>query len=163
MAANNVVRDQLLFLLRGGNAHMGLDQAIGEFPLELINTRPTNIPYTPWRLLEHMRIAQWDILEFIRNPQYVSPPWPEGYWPLEDEIADQTQWEKTIRDFQADRQALEAIVADPAVDPLAPLPHAQDYTLLREILTLADHNAYHMGEFGLLRQVLNAWTNDTVR
>jgi hypothetical protein len=154
------VREQLRFLLRGGNAHMRFDEAVDRFPLEQINTYPPGIPYTPWRLLEHIRIAQWDILEFIRNPHHVSPPWPEGYWPPETARAELQKWEQTIADFHADHRALEAIVADPDIDLFAPLPHAKDYTLLREILVVCDHNAYHLGEFALLRQVLNAWTVD---
>jgi hypothetical protein len=101
-----------------------------------------------------MRIAQWDILEFIRNPVYVSPPWPAGYWPAEAEQADEVRWAVTIAGIQADRKALEAIVADPETDLLADLPHAAGYTVLREILVVSDHNAYHLGELGLLKEAL---------
>ena len=157
MDPDKLVREQLLFLLGGGNAHMSFDQAVAEFPLEYINRLPPNVPYTPWHLLEHMRIAQWDILEFIRNPEYLSPEWPEGYWPPQDEQADEFRWEQTLRDFRADLRAFQEMVEDPGTDLFAPLPHAQDYTVLREILVVADHNAYHIGEFAILRQVMETW------
>ena len=157
MESDKVVREQLLFLLRGGNAHMNFDQAMADFPIQNINTKPPNVSYTPWYLLEHLRIAQWDILEFIRDPKHVSPAWPEGYWPLETEEADQAKWEKTISDFHADMGTLQDMVAHPRTDLYAPIPHAPDYTILREILLVADHNAYHIGEFAILRQVMDNW------
>jgi len=160
MNKDEIVREQLLSLLQGGNAHMSFDQAVADFPLDEVNTHPPNVPYTPWRLLEHMRIAQWDILEFIRNPNHVSPEWPEGYWPAPDEQADESQWKETINRFQADLQALQEIVKDPDTDLYAPLPHGEKYNILREILIVADHNAYHIGEFALLRQVMDTWPED---
>ena len=157
MESDKVVREQLLFLLRGGNAHMNFDQAVTDFPIQNINTKPPNISYTPWYLLEHLRIAQWDILEFIRDPKHVSPTWPEGYWPPENQVADQAKWEKTISDFHTDMEMLQDIVVDQHVDLYAPISHAPDYTILREILLVADHNAYHIGEFAILRQVMDNW------
>ncbi len=157
MSQDETVRKQLLSLLRGGNAHMGLDQAVADFPAEQINRRPPNVPYTPWHLLEHIRITQWDILEFIRNPEHESPPWPEGYWPDRDQKADASQWAETIRQFREDLQALQEIVADAATDLYAPMPQGEKYNVLREILTVADHTAYHIGEFGILRQVMGTW------
>ena len=152
----NVIREQLLDLLRGGNAHMHFTQAVDQFPVELINAQLAGSDYTAWRLLEHMRIAQWDILEFTRNAQHVSPPWPKGYWPPAGKLADRHEWEQTIAGFRDDRQAMLALVEDPQADLWAPLPHAPEYTIAREVLVLADHNAYHLGEFGLLRQVIGA-------
>jgi hypothetical protein len=154
---DRIVREQLLALLRGGNAHQGFDQATADFPLDKINRRPPGLPYTPWRLLEHMRIAQGDILEFIRDPDYESPPWPEGYWPAEGEEADEARWRATIQALMADGQALQEMVADPETDLYASLPYGEEYTILREILVVCDHNAYHLGEFGLLREALGAW------
>lgn len=159
MSTDAVVREQLLQLLRGGNAHMGFDQAIDGFPLEFINSRPPNVPYSPWQLLEHVRIAQWDILEFVRNPDHVSPAWPEGYWPPKDEEADPARWQQTIEAFRSDMADLEAMAVDPAMDLYADLPHAEGYTVLREILLVADHNAYHIGEFAILRQVMGTWAS----
>lgn len=157
MSADKVVRQQLLSLLSGGNAHMGFDAAVARFPVEHINRKPPRVSYTPWHLLEHIRIAQWDILEFIRNPDHISPDWPEGYWPSPDEQADEAQWEKTIDEFRADMKALQDLVADPNTDLFGPIPHAEGYTILREILVVADHNAYHIGEFAILRQVMGTW------
>ncbi|UCC86408.1 MAG: DinB family protein [Anaerolineales bacterium] len=157
MTADAVMREQLLALLRGGNAHIGFDQAVAEFPMAHTNTKPPNVPYTPWHLIEHIRIAQWDILEFIRNPHHVSPNWPEGYWPPSDEEADAARWETSIRDFRADLEAVQYLVSDPGTDLLATIPHAEGYTIFREILLVADHNAYHLGEFAILRQVMDTW------
>jgi hypothetical protein len=157
MTADQVIREQLLALLRGGNAHMGFDEAVADFPVEHINSQPPHVPYTPWHLLEHVRIAQWDILEFIRNPQHISPDWPEGYWPAPTEQADPARWQATLQAFRADLQALQDLVMDPQTDLSAPLPHAPGYTIFREILLVADHNAYHIGEFAILRQVMGTW------
>lgn len=154
MDSDDVVREQLLQLLGGGNAHMNLDRAITDFPMKKINSTTPPITYSPWHLLEHIRIAQWDILEFIRNPDHVSPAWPEGYWPPKGKLADRSDWERTIEAIRSDRSALEAIVKEPGSDLYADLPHADDYTILREILVVSDHNAYHLGEFGILRGLL---------
>ena len=152
-----VMRDQLLALLRGGNAHMGFDNALESFPLAYINTKAPNVSYTPWHILEHMRISQLDILEFIRTPDHVSPGWPDGYWPAPDQLASEAQWETTIGQFRADLKVLEELLTDPGTDLLGPIPHAPDYTVFREILVVADHNAYHIGEFAILRQVMETW------
>lgn len=157
MSADQVVREQLLALLRGGNAHMSFEQAIADFPLAAINTNPPNVPYKPWHILEHLRITQWDILEFIRNPNHVSPDWPISYWPDPGQDADQAQWDQTIQSFRSDQGALQEIVADPATDLYGQIPHAPGYTIFREILVVSDHNAYHLGEFAILRQVMGTW------
>ena len=151
-----VVREQLLKLLQGGRAHMHFEEAVENFPLEQINTRLPNSDYTPWRLLEHMRIAQWDIVEFVRDPAHVSPPWPEGYWPPADKQADADDWKKTLAGLRHDLEAFQAVVSDPGANLWAPIPHAPKYTIVREVLVLADHNAYHLGEFGLMRTVIGA-------
>ncbi len=157
MASDDVVRQQLLFLLQGGGAHMPLEKAVADFPPALMNSRPPHVSYSFWQLLEHIRIAQWDILDFIRNPHYQELSWPEGYWPAPDAVADAEAWQTTLRQIGDDTQALIAIVQDPATDLYADLPHAAGYTILREILLVADHNAYHVGEFAILRQIMNAW------
>lgn len=154
---DSTVREQLLQLLSGGNAHMTFDQVVKDFPLEAINENPANVPYTPWQLLEHVRIAQWDILEFIRNPDHVSPDWPSGYWPGEEAQAGEDQWRQTIAEFRSDLDSLREIVRSPDADLTAPLPHAPAYNILREILVVSDHNAYHIGELGILRQVMGWW------
>ena len=160
MNSDQAVRRQLLALLRGGNAHMPFEAAIADFPMDAINTEPPDVPYTPWHLLEHMRLTQWDILEFIRNPDYVSPPWPEGYWPPRTTKADEAAWKKTLSDFAADLEAVEAMVEDPETDLYSPIPHGDGQNILREALLVADHNAYHTGEFAILRQVMGTWPPD---
>lgn len=157
MADDAIIRKQLLALLSGGHAHLDFEQAVADFPLESINEMPPHVPYTPWHLLEHMRIAQWDILEFIRNPNHVSPEWPVGYWPPAQVEADPQQWQQTLAEFRADLRALEALVQDPTTDLYAELPHAPGYTILREIMVVANHNSYHIGEFAILRQVMGTW------
>jgi hypothetical protein len=157
MNADTVLREQLLALLRGGNAHMNLDQAVADFPMDHINTRPPNVSYTPWHLVEHLRRTQLDILEFIRDPDYVSPEWPKGYWPDQDETTDRAGWEKSILEFRADLESIMELVKDPHTDFFSPIPHAPGYTIFREVLLVADHNAYHIGEFAILRQVMNTW------
>jgi hypothetical protein len=155
MKADKVIRGELLALLQGGNAHMGFADAVSEFPLKEINRRLPNASYTVWHLLEHMRIAQWDILEFVRNPDYVSPDFPDGYWPGPDERATPVKWKKTIGEFKADLEAFEGIVKDPKTDFFNPIPHAKDYTVFREVLLAADHNAYHVAEIVSIRRLLN--------
>lgn len=157
MTDNDILREQLFQLLRSQNAHLSFSDAVKSFPLEFINTRPPDVPYTPWHLIEHLRIAQWDILEFMRSPEHVSPKWPEGYWPPPDAVADESEWKKTIDSFSADLKAVEGIVQDRKIDLLAEIPHVPGYTYLREILLVADHNAYHIGEFSILRQVMGTW------
>ena len=136
---------------------MDVDEIVGDFPLEFINDKVTNVPYSFWQILEHMRIAQWDILEFIRNSDHVSPHYPEGYRPTPHEKADKARWLKTISDFREDLEALQKMVLDPNIDLFAPIPHAKEYTVFREILLVADHNAYHLGELAIIRQVMDLW------
>jgi len=148
-------REELLGLLQGGNAHMGFDTAVSGFPMEEIDRQVPNGTYRVWHLLEHMRIAQWDILEFVRNPDHVSPSFPDGYWPRPNESATPAKWDKTVRGFQSDLKAVVEIVKSPKTDFFGPIPHAPQYTVFREMLLVADHNAYHVGEFVSIRRVLN--------
>ena len=157
MDADSILREHLLATLHGGHAYQPFDQTVADFPEAAMNSCPPNVPYTPWHLLEHIRIAQNDILEFTRDPKYVSPEWPKGYWPAADETTDRAGWEKTLQGFRADMADLVAMVKDPAINLTAPIPHAPDYTILREILLVADHNAFHLGEFAILRAVMNSW------
>ncbi|MCL4251241.1 MAG: DinB family protein [Anaerolineae bacterium] len=155
---DQILRRHLVNLLQGRGAHMPFDDAVADFPPAMINTRPPNVTYTPWHLVEHLRLAQWDILEYVRNPQHVSPPWPEGYWPAPDAQADVAAWNASLDAFRRDLRDMQAIVEAPATDLLAPIPHGYDgHTILREALILADHNAYHVGELAILRQVMGAW------
>lgn len=152
------VRQQLVNMLVVEQAHMSFENAVLAFPLTHINTRPDHVEYTFWHLLEHLRICQWDILDYCINPNYVSMEFPAGYWPSRDALTDAAGWQKTIRKFLDDRQALIDIINNPATDLYAPIPHGYGgHTIFREILVVADHNAYHIGEFGILRQMLGLW------
>jgi hypothetical protein len=154
------LREHLLYLLKGGGAHLNFDKAIADLPAELRGAKPPGVPHTPWRLLEHLRIAQWDILEFTRNPRHVSPPWPEGYWPAGDAPPDGEAWDRSVAAFRADLRAMQDLVADPATDLFAPLPHGEGQTALREALLVADHNAYHLGQLVVVRRLLGAWQEE---
>jgi len=157
VTSDKAMREDLLFLLRGKGAHVGFERAVAGMPTALRGKKPRGAPYTPWQQLEHMRIAQWDILEYIRKPDHVSPRWPEEYWPrVAPSSAD--AWGKSVRRFLADRRALERLVADPATDLLARVPHdPRGPTILHEVVLVADHNAYHLGQLIVLRRLLGAW------
>ena len=157
MADRDVLREQILALLDGRGAHMPFEAAVADFPDDAINRVPPNVPYTPWHLLEHIRIAQADILDYIVNRTYLAPSWPEEYWPARDAIATPEQFKATVESFKADRGTLHALVADPATDLTATIPNTPGHTILREVRVIADHNAYHVGEFAILRQVMGTW------
>ncbi len=154
------LRDQALALLDGAGARMPFEEAVAGFPAAAINAHPPNVPYTPWQLLEHLRIAQRDILEYVRSRDYVAPDWPAGYWPAPDATATAEELATTVDSFLADRAALRAIVLDPATDLLAVIPKTPGHTLLREVRILADHNSYHIGEFAILRQIMGTWPSN---
>jgi hypothetical protein len=160
VTALDPVRRQLLQLLDGSGAHMPFEEAVADFPDEAINRLPPNVSYTPWHLLEHVRLVQWDILDYVTNPAYVGVSWPEGVWPAPDAEATPAQFAATVDAFLADRAALRELVADVDRDLLAVLPGTPGHTLLREIRIVADHNAYHVGEFAILRQVMGTWPPD---
>ena len=151
------LREQLVYLLKGGGAHAGFDQAIKGLPKKLRGAKPTNIPHTPWRLLEHVRLAQEDIVDFCVNPEYKERSFPEGYWPDTDGPASDTAWETSVRRFHADRDRMVKIVADQNRDLFANIPWGDGQTLLREALLVADHNAYHIAELITVRRALGAW------
>lgn len=143
--------------------HMGLDEAVADFPVKHINTKPPNVDYSFWHILEHLRIAQWDLLEYVQNPKHVSPEWPEGYWPAPDATTDAAGWKRTIAAIRKDLARLDRMLADPAVDLFAPVPFANDKTVLRCTFLAVDHNAYHLGEFAILRQVAKLWPKQRAR
>ena len=163
MTADAALRAQLIRLLEADDAHMRFEEAVADFPDDAINRRPPNVGYTPWHLVEHLRITQWDILEYVRNPAWVSPDWPIGYWPDPSARTTPAEFAASVARFLTDRGALRDLVADPAWDLTAPIPHTPGHTLLREILIVADHNAYHVGEFSILRQVMGTWPADRER
>jgi len=158
MASDKPVREHILKLLEGGHAHVTFEAAIKGIPAALRGKRPKGVEHSLWEILEHMRIAQWDILEFSRDPNHVSPEWPKGYWPSPDAQADMAMWNETIRQFRSDLAAMKAIVADPNTDLYQPIPHGYGgHTVLREALLIADHNAYHVGALVTTLQLLGAW------
>ena len=157
MSEAKELREHVLALLTGGQAHVMFDAAVRNLPAELRGKRPRGAEHSPWEVLEHMRIAQWDILEFSRNPQHVSPKWPEGYWPAKRAPKDDKEWGASVRAFRRDLKAMCDLVSDEATDLYARIPHGTGQTILREALLTADHNAYHLGELVLLRRLLGAW------
>jgi hypothetical protein len=157
MANDNVLRQHLVNLLKASQAHTDFDSAIGNLPAKLRGKRPKGAQHSPWELLEHLRIAQWDILEFSRDPAHQSPEFPLGYWPRTQAPPDETAWDKSVESFRQDLAALCDLVSDPATDLYAKIPHGDGQTILREALLAADHNAYHLGELVLLRRVLGGW------
>ena len=148
------LRDHLLSLIRGGGAHLSFDDFIAEFPAELCNRKLEGLPYTPWQVLEHMRIAQWDILEFSRDPKHVSPKFPKGYWPEPDELGNAELWEQTVQKIRSDLKQMEDLVSDPSTDLFAKIPRGSGQTILREALVVADHNAYHLGALVVMGRLL---------
>jgi len=156
---DDALRKHLLYLLEGGGAHVSFETAIARLPRKLRGAKPPGAPHSPWQLLEHLRIAQWDILEFSRNPKHVSPEWPEGYWPATESPSGDRAWTKSLRAFRTDLQAMKKLVADPSVNLFSRIPHGDGQTILREALLVADHNAYHLGQLILVRRLLGAWEN----
>jgi hypothetical protein len=160
MDRDKALRKHLVELLQGGNAHINFASAVADLPIELRGAKPAGVPHSPWRLVEHMRIAQWDILEFSRNPRHVSPKYPDGYWPTGDAPPNPAAWDGTVATFQADLQAMCDLVTNSETDLFARIPHGDGQTILREALLVADHNAYHLGQLLVVRRALGAWPQD---
>ena len=150
------LRKQLMWLLSGGHAHADFENTIRGLPAKARGAKVKGVPYTAWELLEHMRLAQWDILEFSRDAKHVSPEFPAGYWP-KTKAPPPGAWEKSVRAFRRDLKAMERLVANPKTDLFARIPHGDGQTILREALLVADHNAYHLGQLVMLRRLLGAW------
>lgn len=148
------IRKHVLYLLRGGGAHQSFDDFVGSFPADRCNRQIDGLPYTPWQVLEHMRLAQSDILEFSRDANHVSPDFPKGYWPKPDELGTPALWQQTIDEFRKDLRQMETLVEDPATDLYAPIPHGEGQTILREALLTADHNAYHLGVLTVMSRIV---------
>ena len=151
------LREDLLSLLDGRNAHIDWKSSFKGIPAESRGARPDGLPYSLWELLEHMRIAQWDILEFSRDAKHVSPEWPAGYWPGAPKPASAAAWEKSLKSFERDLAAMKKLVANPKTDLFAKIPHGAGQTILREALLVADHNAYHLGQVLTVRRLLGIW------
>jgi hypothetical protein len=157
MPDDAALRQHVVALLKGGGAHADFDKAIAGLPVALRGKRAKGVPFTAWQLLEHLRIAQWDILEFSRDAKHVSPEWPEGYWPKGDAPPTAKAWNNSVAAFRRDLSAMQKLVSEPKTDLFAKIPHGDGQTVLREALLAADHNAYHIGQLILLRRLLGAW------
>ena len=151
------LRKHLVELLAGGAAHATVVDAIKGLPPKLRGAKPESFPHSPWMLLEHLRLAQWDILEFSRNRKHVSPKWPEGYWPKKESPPNVGAWNKSVQQFRRDLKAMQSLVTNPKTDLFAKIPWGDGQTILREALLVADHNAYHVAQLVDVRRMLGAW------
>ena len=151
------LRQHLVDLLKGGNAHVKFEEIVAGIPQKLRGKKPAGFPHSPWMLLEHLRLAQWDILEFSRNKKHASPEWPEGYWPRTAAPPSSAAWAASVRNFHKDLKAMQNLVADPQTDLHARIPWGEGQTILREALLVADHNAYHLAQLVDARRLLGAW------
>ena len=154
------LREHLAVVVKGEGAHASFDDTVNGFPAGLRGKQVEGFPHTAWMLVEHLRLAQLDILEYSRNSKHVSPKWPEGYWPKQPASPNPDAWSKSVAEFRADLKTMQALVANPETDLFAPLPGTDGHTVLREALLLADHNAYHLGELVYLRRALGAWPEE---
>jgi hypothetical protein len=157
MDSNAFLRKELDRLLSGKGAHADFDAAVADFPPKLRGIRPHGSEHSAWEVLEHIRIAQWDMLEFSRDPKHKSPEWPEGYWPKSPEPPSSSAWDESVKACNRDLASMRKLVTDKGSDLFTPFAHGDGQTLLREALQMADHNAYHVGELILLRRLLGAW------
>lgn len=151
------VREHVRKLLAWEEAHATFDKAVSGVPPEARGKRPAGLPHSPWELLEHLRLAQYDILDFCRNPEYKELEWPAGYWPKTPSPPNAAAWDASVQQFVEDRRALENMAADPSLDLTSRIPHGSGQTYLRELLLIADHGAYHVGQLVLVRQLLGTW------
>jgi hypothetical protein len=151
------IRQHVLELLEGGHGHLSFDKATADLSPELRGIKPAGLPYSPCRLIEHMRIAQWDILQFSVDPHHISPEFPAGYWPTADAPPTPEAWSESCTAFRADLQSMMNLIASPEIDLYAPISHGDGQTILREALLVADHNAYHLGQLVVVRRLLGAW------
>lgn len=156
MSNDQSLRDHLIKQLDSDHAHQNFDHAVKDFPVTLRGKRPDGGPHSPWELLEHLRIAQWDILEFTRDAKHVSPTFPTGYWPPTQEPPTEAAWDESVAQFRADFRAIIELTGDPSIDLYARIPHGDGQTVLREILVTIDHNSYHLGQFMTVRRILGA-------
>jgi hypothetical protein len=151
------LREHVVELLNGKSAHASFDDAVKAMPEKLFGVKPEGLPHSAWMLLEHLRIAQWDILEFSRNPKYKAPKWPDDYWPKGGASPSQAAWDKGIRQFREDLKTMQELVSNPKTDLFAKIPWGDGQTILREALLVADHNAYHIAQLVDVRRLLGAW------
>lgn len=157
MAHLKSLRKHLVYLLTKGGAHATFEDAVKDVPPAARGKKPKGSPHSLWELLEHIRITQWDILEFSRNAKHTSPKWPKGYWPKTSAPPNAKAWDASVKAFLADRAALCELVEKKSTDLFAEIPHGEGQTILREAMLAADHNAYHVGELVLTRRLLGVW------
>jgi hypothetical protein len=157
MADDKAFRSFLGKLLDWEEAHVGFDRAVAGIPSRLRATRPPGVPHSPWELVEHLRLAQFDILDFCVNVRYEQMEWPDDYWPRSRTPPSDAAWKKSIAQYRRDRRALQRLAADPAIDLMSAIPHGSGQTYLRELVLVADHAAYHIGQLILVRQLLGIW------
>ena len=156
--SDRALRQHLIYLLTDGGAHAKFEDVIAAIPAKLRGQTPAAMPHSPWMLLEHMRIAQWDILEFSRNPKHKSPEWPESYWPVTEAPPNAAAWNESVKNFRKDVKSLANLIANPKIDLFAKIPWGDGQTILREALLVADHNAYHLGQLVDVLRLLGAWS-----
>ena len=156
MSNEQSLRDHLVRFLDWNNAHAKFDEVVNDFPAALRGKRPAGSPHSAWELLEHLRLALWDILEFARNPKHVSPKFPEGYWPASEAPPSDAAWDESVASYQKSLREFAELANDESVDLLARIPHGDGQTVLREVLLAADHNSYHLGQLMLVRRLLGA-------
>jgi hypothetical protein len=157
MADDSALREHLIWLLEGGHAHTGFEDAVKDFPADRQGIRPSGCPYSAWELLEHMRLAQYDMLRFSQSADHVSPEWPKGYWPREPGPARKGDWEKSVAGFRKDLAEFVDLIRNPASNLYEKFPWGSGQTLMREALQIADHNGYHLGQLILVRRLLGIW------
>lgn len=157
MTNDTVLRDHVARLLAWEDAHVSYDTAVADIPAELRGVRPAHLPYSAWELIEHLRLAQEDILDFCRNPEYRERTWPGDYWPASPAPSSDAAWDESIRRYGADRRALQEMAADPTLDLATKIPHGTGQTYLRELILVADHSSYHVGQLVMVRRLLGLW------
>jgi hypothetical protein len=156
MSQQDPIRRHVGNLLRMEGAHLDFAAAVANFPVALRGAKPSGVPHSAWELLEHMRLAQEDILDFSRNPDYRERTFPDDYWPKTEAPPDEQAWDNSVRQFQRDLSEMQALITDSHSDLLGRIPHGEGQTLLREALLVADHNAYHLGQLVFLRKFLES-------
>jgi hypothetical protein len=157
MTNDRSLRKHLVELLDGGRAYAKFDKIIADFPTKLRGKIPEGMPHSAWMLLEHLRLAQWDILDFSRNPKYVAPKWPQDYWPESSSPPSAAAWNKSVKSFGDDLEAMKKLLSNPQTDLFTRLPWGDGQTILREALLIADHNAHHFGQLIDIRRLLGIW------
>lgn len=154
-----IIVSELIKLIETGNAHVSLDETVSEIPTDLRTVIPENLPYSIWQLLEHIRITQWDIVEFCISPNHKSPKWPDEYWPEKTDSVDDKKWEETLAQIKSDRKRFFDLLNNEDTNLYSPLPHGDGQNIFREALLIADHTSYHLGEVLVLRRLLKCWKN----